>query len=119
MLQGKAFCICLQKPPLFLLQVYSETAGLSIIVLVVVIPLLLGLLLCLRSHLFTFLLAVFTRSGESQGKSFHRNEVGDDCKQDTEILFVQSTTSIALCCLIGLLQVLARLLHIACVAGLC
>jgi len=55
-------------------KVYSETSGLSIIVLVVVIPLLLGFLLCLRSHLFTFLLAVFTRSGESQGKSFHRNE---------------------------------------------
>ena len=77
-LQGKTFCICLPKPPIFVLQVYSETAGLSIIVLVVVIPLLLGFLLCLRSHLLTFILAVFTRSGESQAKSFHRNEVSEN-----------------------------------------
>ena len=54
--------------------------------LVVVIPLLLGFLLCLRSHLLTFLLAVFTRSGENQGKSFHRNEVSKNYKHRTHIV---------------------------------
>ena len=83
--------------------------------LVVVIPLLLGFLLCLRSHLLTFLLAVFTRSGENQGKSFHRNEVSK-ITNTGHILFVCSVHNFKCTSLLHWLvtRPAPRLLHIAC-----
>ena len=57
-------------------QVYSEAARVTVIVLVVVIPLTLGFIYCLRSYLFTFIIALCnTQTEMGLDKSYHRNEV--------------------------------------------
>ena len=74
----------------------------SIIVLVVIIPLVLGLLLCLRSPLITFILV--PRAGENQHKSFHRNEVSGQSGQirvisatEHSLLVLSGTTPMHFC----------------------
>ena len=51
------------------------------IVLVIVIPLSLGFIYCLRSYLLTFIISLCSSHTEGPGcqKTYHRNEVSSHC----------------------------------------